>query len=134
MSYSCGHSLKIISSDTARILELNIRMHIIEIYWSLLRICIESTWYSGPVGQLPRVSTEDRVVSVFEPSVCLILACLSANFLIFPSFILLFLYSTVQKSAVQYSYLFIKLLLFCDYSLTYRGVHRITALRVKLCT
>merc|ERR1712002_1362057 len=28
----------------------------------------------------------------------------SANFLIFPSFILLFLYSTVQKSAVQYSY------------------------------
>merc|ERR1712101_75938 len=29
---------------------------------------------------------------------------LSANFLIFPSFILLFLYSTVQKSAVQYSY------------------------------
>ena len=60
------------------------------------------------IGQLPRVSTEDRVVSVFETLACLILACLSANFLIFPSFILLFLYSTVQKSAVQYSYLFIK--------------------------
>ena len=29
--------------------------------------------------------------------------CLEANFLIFSSFILLFLYSTVQKSAVQYS-------------------------------
>ena len=29
--------------------------------------------------------------------------CLIVNFLIFPSFILLFLYSTVQKSAVQYS-------------------------------
>merc|ERR1711873_43500 len=51
-----------------------------------------------------------RVVSVFEPLVCLFFVCLSANFLIFPSFILLFLYSTVQKSAVQYSYLFIKLL------------------------
>jgi len=41
-------------------------------------------------------------------SVCLSVLCslsvwLSANFLIFPSFILLFLYSTVQKSAVQYS-------------------------------
>ena len=35
---------------------------------------------------------------------CLIVPCVSANFLIFPSFILLFLYSTVQKSAVQYSY------------------------------
>merc|ERR1711873_327223 len=42
-------------------------------------------------------------------SVCLIVLCVSSNFLIFPSFILLFLYSTVQKSAVQYSYLFIKL-------------------------
>merc|ERR1712240_168466 len=63
------------------------------------------------VGQLPRVSTEDRVVSVFEFRVCLffVLCSLSANFLIFPSFILLFLYSTVQKSGVQYSYLFIKL-------------------------
>ena len=40
------------------------------------------------VGQLPRVSTEDRVVSVFEPSVCLF----SANFLI--------CYSTVQYSTV----------------------------------
>merc|ERR1712002_395216 len=38
-------------------------------------------------------------------SVCLFFVCLSANFLIFSSFILLFLYSTVQKSAVQYSYL-----------------------------
>ena len=36
--------------------------------------------------------------------VCSLCAWLSANFLIFPSFILLFLYSTVQKSAVQYSY------------------------------
>ena len=27
-------------------------------------------------GQLPRVSTEDRVVSVFEPSVCLFFVCL----------------------------------------------------------
>merc|ERR1712163_89934 len=35
--------------------------------------------------------------------VCLFFVCLSSNFLIFPSFILLFLYSTVQKSAVQYS-------------------------------
>ena len=69
------------------------------------------------IGQLPRVSREDperiRVDSVVETSVCLsvlcLLACVSANFLIFPSFILLFLYSTVQKSAVQYSYLFIKL-------------------------
>ena len=44
--------------------------------------------------------------SVVETFVCLfsILCSLSANFLIFPSFILLFLYSTVQKSAVQYSY------------------------------
>merc|ERR1712240_805864 len=120
--------------------------------------------YSTVIGQLPRVSTEDRVVSVFEPSdclfhgvskfsnfflfhpslfiqysteecstvqllassleypqriewsqclnsvsVCLFVPCVSSNFLIFPSFILLFLYSTVQKSAVQYSYLFIKL-------------------------
>ena len=57
------------------------------------------------IGQLPRVSTEYRVVSVFEPCVCLFFVpCVSSNFLIFPSFILLFLYSTVQKSAVQYSY------------------------------
>ena len=27
------------------------------------------------IGQLPRVSTEDRVVSVFEPSVCSLSAC-----------------------------------------------------------
>ena len=60
------------------------------------------------VGQLPRVSREDperiRVDSVIETSDCLCVLCsLSANFLIFPSFIVLFLYSTVQKSAVQYS-------------------------------
>ena len=67
------------------------------------------------IGQLPRVSREDperiRVDSVVETFVCLfsILCSLSANFLIFPSFILLLLYSTVQKSAVKYSYLFIKL-------------------------
>merc|ERR1712033_96980 len=61
--------------------------------------------YSTVIGQLPRVSAEDRVVSVFEPCVCLSVLCVSSNFLIFPSFILLFLYSTVQKSAVQYSYL-----------------------------
>ena len=42
-------------------------------------------------------------VSVWLSVLCL-LGCVSANFLIFPSFILLFLYSTVQKSAVQYSY------------------------------
>ena len=53
-----------------------------------------------------------RVVSVFETFACLILGCVSANFLIFPSFILLFLYSTVQKSAVKYSYLFIN---YCCY-------------------
>merc|ERR1711873_262454 len=52
--------------------------------------------YSTVIGQLPRVSTEDRVVSVFEPCVCLSVPCVSSNFLIFPSFILLFLYSTVQ--------------------------------------
>merc|ERR1711889_23218 len=34
---------------------------------------------------------------------CMFFVCLIVNFLIFPSFILLFLYSTVQKSAVQYS-------------------------------
>merc|ERR1712240_622457 len=45
-----------------------------------------------------------RVASVVEFCACLIVPCVSANFLIFPSFILLFLYSTVQKSAVQYSY------------------------------
>ena len=41
--------------------------------------------------------------SVVETFVCLFLDCLIVNFLIFSSFILLFLYSTVQKSAVQYS-------------------------------
>ena len=40
--------------------------------------------------------------SLNRVSVC---SMVSSNFLIFPSFILLFLYSTVQKSAVQYSYL-----------------------------
>merc|ERR1712112_349870 len=39
--------------------------------------------------------------SLNRVSVC---SMVSSNFLIFPSFILLFLYSTVQKSAVQYSY------------------------------
>ena len=63
---------------------------------------------ANTIGQLPRVSGEDperiRVDSVVETFVCLFVLCsLSANFLIFPSFILLFLYSTVQKSAVQYS-------------------------------
>merc|ERR1712098_435005 len=57
-------------------------------------------------------------------SVCLIVcslsACLSANFLIFPSFILLFLYSTVQKSAVQYSYSFIKVIAVCNIFTTRR--------------
>ena len=50
----------------------------------------------------------NRVVSVFEFFVCLFFVCSIVNFLFFSSFILLFLYSTVQKSAVQYSYLFIK--------------------------
>ena len=31
--------------------------------------------YSTVIGQLPRVSTEDKVVSVFEPSVCLSVLC-----------------------------------------------------------
>ena len=64
------------------------------------------------IGQLPRVSREDperiRVDSVFETSVCLFSVCsfLVSKFSHFPSFSLLFLYSTVQKSAVQYRYLF----------------------------
>merc|ERR1712175_28022 len=32
--------------------------------------------YSTVIGQLPPVSTEDRVVSVFEPSDCLFFVCL----------------------------------------------------------
>ena len=65
---------------------------------------------SENIGQLPRVSGKDperiRGDSVVETLVCSLSVCsLSSNFLIFPSFILLLLYSTVQKSAVQYSYL-----------------------------
>ena len=64
---------------------------------------------SGPIIHLLARSLEYpqriRVGSVFE----MFIVCLIVNFLIFSSFILLFLYSTVQKSAVQYSYLFIKL-------------------------
>ena len=79
-------------------------------YLGVVRVVFWSLQYSVIIiGQLPRVSGEDperiRVDSVVETSVL----CLSANFLIFPSFILLFLYSTVQKSAVQYSYSFIKI-------------------------
>ena len=66
------------------------------------------------IGQLPRVSGEDperiRVDSVVETFVCLFVCLsvcsLSSNFLIFPSFNLLFLYSTVQKSAVIIYYHF----------------------------
>ena len=37
------------------------------------------------IGQLPRVSTEDRVVSVFEPSDCLFhVVCKLANSLEYP--------------------------------------------------
>ena len=46
------------------------------------------------IGQLPRVSTEDRVVSVFEPSVP---SCLLANLLIFCT---IKYYSAVQYSMV----------------------------------
>ena len=64
------------------------------------------------IGQLPRVSREDperiRVDSVFETFVCSLSVCslFVSKFSHFPSFSLLFLYSTVQKSAVQYRYLF----------------------------
>ena len=68
-------------------------------------------------GQLPRVSGEDperiRVDSVVETFDCLsdcslffVCSFLVSKFSHFPSFNLLFLYSTVQKSAVQYRYLF----------------------------
>merc|ERR1712121_219199 len=62
-------------------------------------VCIENQQYllASSLEYPERI----RVDSVVETSV---LYSLSANFLIFPSFILLFLYSTVQKSAVQYSY------------------------------
>ena len=56
------------------------------------------------LGRSPEYPQRIRVASVFEPFDCSLLVCLEANFLIFSSFILLFLYSTVQKSAVQYSY------------------------------
>ena len=57
------------------------------------------------IGQLPRVSTEDRVVSVFEPFDCLIvlwlLDCKFSNFFLFhPS--LFIQYSTEECSTVQY--------------------------------
>ena len=75
--------------------------------------CLELDVIFVVIGQLPRVSGEDpernRVDSVFETfvlcslSVCLFFVC---KFSHFPSFNLLFLYSTVQKSAVQYRYLF----------------------------
>ena len=55
------------------------------------------------LGRSPEYPQRIRVASVFEPFDCSLLVCLEANFLIFSSFILLFLYSTVQKSAVQYS-------------------------------
>ena len=55
------------------------------------------------IGQFPRVSTEDRdrVVSVFEFRICSLLVSQQ---------IFSFLYSTVQKSAVQYSYFFYKII------------------------
>merc|ERR1711867_424087 len=52
------------------------------------------------VGQLPRVSTEDRVVSVFETLACLILGCLQI-FSFFPLSSSSFY--TVQYRRVQYS-------------------------------
>merc|ERR1711873_299076 len=56
------------------------------------------------IGQLPRVSTEDRVVSVFEPCVCLsvlsVLVCKFSYFSLFhPS--LFIQYSTEECSTVQ---------------------------------
>ena len=64
---------------------------------------------SDGIGQLPRLSTEDedRVDSVIETFTYLCVLYLSVSkFSHFPSFNLLFLYSTVQKSVVQYRYLF----------------------------
>ena len=46
------------------------RLKTIFVFMFELLICPEL------VGQLPRVSTEDRVVSVFEPSVCLFIVYL----------------------------------------------------------
>merc|ERR1711873_303922 len=56
--------------------------------------------YSTVIGQLPRVSTEDRVVSVFETSVCsLFFVSKFSNFFLFhPLFIQ---YSTEECSTVQ---------------------------------
>ena len=53
------------------------------------------------IGQLPRVSTEDRVVSVFEPCVCLFHGVIKfSNFSLFhPS--LFIQYSTEECSTVQ---------------------------------
>merc|ERR1712033_75173 len=56
--------------------------------------------YSTVIGQLPRVSTEDRVVSVFEPCVCSLLVSKFSNFFLFhPS--LFIQYSTDECSTVQ---------------------------------
>ena len=60
-------------------------------------------------SSIQRGSREDRVDSVFETlenslSVCLSVLC--QQIFSFSSFNLLFLYSTVQKSVVQYRYLF----------------------------
>merc|ERR1712082_236804 len=54
------------------------------------------------IGQLPRVSTEDRVVSVFEPFDCLFHGvCKFSHFSLFhPSLIIQ--YSTEECSTVQY--------------------------------
>ena len=69
-----------------------------------LVIGVIADWTEGELASSLEYPQRIRVVSVFETFICLILDCLIVNFLIFPSFILLFLYSTVQKSAVQYSY------------------------------
>ena len=61
--------------------------------------------FETSVGQLPRVSTEDRVVSVFETSVCLSVCSLSVLcqqiFSFFP--LSSFSFYTVQYRRVQYS-------------------------------
>merc|ERR1712033_30957 len=57
--------------------------------------------FEPSVGQLPRVSTEDRVVSVFEPFDCSLIDCKFSNFFLFhPS--LFIQYSTEECSTVQY--------------------------------
>ena len=60
--------------------------------------------YSTVIGQLPRVSTEDRVVSVFEPSVCLSVCLFFSCKQIFSFFPLSALsFYTVQYRRVHYS-------------------------------